>query len=295
MRTHVSPGSVPFASRTVNSSGVKLAARDYGGQGAPLVLMHGAGMEQGSLQPLAGQLRSTFRVISFDFRGHGRSENTPWTLESAVRDVGAVAAAYRLEAPAVAGHSLGGMVAAAYARENSGCRAAINIDGHGRGRLDQYLGYDPAEVSALLDKQQARLDRLTRGPVAVLLRCLLTVLGKRPATSSRTLRQVIQNVDAVDLFAVYRAVRCPLLIFNAVRPEERRAIKLLAGDGVALTRAYRRGLSRDLCQLAANNQLVTVVEVDATHMLIKTHPKLVAERITGFWQQANDGSVAARG
>jgi len=241
-------------------------------------------MEQSSLQPLARQLHSTFRVISFDFRGHGRSDSVPWTFAATVRDVSAVTAAYRLEAPALAGHSLGGMVAAAYAREHPNCPAAINIDGHGRGRVDQYLGYEQAEVRALMHEQQKRLDRLTRGPVAALLRGMLTVLRKRPATSPRALRQVIQAVDSVDLFSLYRDVGCPLLIFNAIRPEERRTVKLLAGSGLALTRAYRRGLSRDLAKLAAANDQVTVVEVDATHMLIKTHPELVAENINAFWQ-----------
>jgi len=275
-----------FTSRNVPGAGVRLATRDYGGQGAPLLLLHGAGMDQRSLEPLASELRTTFRVITFDFRGHGRTSRVPWTFDAAVRDAAAVADAYRLGTPAIGGHSLGGMVAAAYARAHPTCPGAVNIDGHGRGRPGQYVGYSEAEVRALMDKQQRRLEALTRGPAAAALRVLLVMLGKKPAATARTLREVIEEVDQLDPFSIYRDISCPLLIFNATQPEQRRTMKILAGSGLALTRAYRAGLSRDLAALADGNELIDVVEVDATHMLIRTHPELVARHLHSFLNAA---------
>ncbi|MGH7752474.1 MAG: alpha/beta fold hydrolase [Gemmatimonadales bacterium] len=273
-----------FTTRTIDSDGVSLATRDYGGPAPALVLMHGAGMEQGSLEPLVQQLRGAFRVVTFDFRGHGGSDLAPWTFATAVQDLNAVAAAYGLGGPAVGGHSLGGMVAATYGREHPTCPGVINIDGHGRGRVDQYPGYAEVEVRESWDRHQRRLDRLTRGPVGAALRGLLVVLGKKPATTATVLRQVTREVEELDPFARYEQLTCPLLVFNATAEEDRRLLKLLAAKGVALTRAYRQGLRRDLAALAADNPLVQAVEVDARHMLIRTHPELVAKHISDFLQ-----------
>ena len=288
----MSEDAAPFATRTVDSGGVRIATRDYGGQGLPpLLLMHGAGMDQGSLEPLCRELRSSFRVVTFDFRGHGSTEVAPWSLAAAVHDARAVADDYGLGVPVVGGHSLGGMVAAAFAEQHPSCPAAINIDGHGHGRPEQFEGYDEADVRALLHKQQRKVAWLTRGPVALALRGLLTVLGKRPASTPATMREVLGSVETLDLLALYRRVTCPLLVFNAVAADERLVVKLLAGDrGRALARAHRSGIRRDLAELAADHSNVEVAEVEATHMLVRTHPALVAEHVTRFLQ----GRSAAR-
>jgi pimeloyl-ACP methyl ester carboxylesterase len=266
---------------TVDAGGVTLATRDYGGTGPALVLMHGAGMDQTSLAPLAELLRPTFRVVTFDFRGHGASTPAPWTVASAVADVGAVAQAYGVGVPLVGGHSLGGMVALAYAREQPTCPGVINIDGHGRGRVDQYPGYDEAAVRLGWAKQDRRLRRLTSGLPAIAVRALMRALRK-PAVAAETVRQVIAESQALDLFALYRQVTCPLLVFNATAAEDRRVMKLWAGDGVSLARAFRQGLAHDLAALAAERPMTEIATVDATHMLIKTHPELVAQRIRAF-------------
>lgn len=287
---------VTFTTRTIDNGGVLLACRDYGGLGPPLVLMHGAGMEQGSLEPLVRHLRSTFRVVTFDFRGHGSTDLAPWTFESAVSDLGVVAAAHGLGVPAVGGHSLGGMVAAAYGVQHPTCPGVINIDGHGRGHVGQYPGHGEAEVREWWDQQDRRVDRLTRGWVAAALRGLLIVLRKRPATTPETTRQVVHEVRP-DPFALYRQLTCPLLVFNATAPEDRRPMKLLGGKGLALVGAYRQGLGRDLAALAADDPAVEVVELDATHMLIRTHPEPVGRHITAFLQPRpiDDDSTLALG
>ena len=282
--------------RTVLRDGVRLATLDYGGPGlSPLLLMHGAGMEQGSLAPLARLLQSRFRVVTFDFRGHGKTDPAPWTLDNAVQDAAAVAEAHGMGAPAVAGHSLGGMVAAAFAAEHRTCPAAINIDGHGHGRPEQFVGYDESEVQALLDKQQQKVAWLTRGPFAAVLRALLVAAGRRPATTPHTLRQVMHSVAALDLPALYRRVECPLLVFNATGPDERRLVRIIAGTrGLSLARAHREGIGRDLATVAADRPLLEIADVHAAHMLIRTHPQLVADRITDFFDRIEAAPPARR-
>lgn len=271
------------STRTVSARGAALATSDYGGDGPPLVLMHGAGMDQRALAPVASHLRSAHRVVTFDFRGHGGSGRAPWSVATAVQDVRDVAAAYDLQDPAVGGHSLGGMVAVAYGLQQPTCPGVVNIDGHGRGRPDQYPGWDEAQVLQGWTRQDRRVDQLTTGAVAAGLRVLLRVL-RQPTVAVDTVRQVRREVDALDLFAMYRELRCPLLVFNAVATEERRVMRLWAGEGVVLASAYREGLVRDLDVLAAERPRTEVATVDASHMLIRTHTELVARRIATFLQ-----------
>jgi hypothetical protein len=151
--------------------------------------------------------------------------------------------------------------------------------------VDQYPGYDEAEVREWWGVQDRRLAALTTGPGAVLVRSLMLVLRHKPATTSEISRQIRLEVDATDLFALYRQVGCPLLVFNATAAEDGWLRKRLVGKGAALVAAYRLGIGRDLAALAADNPLVSWVEVDATHMVIKTHPELVAEHVTAFLQR----------
>ena len=116
-----------------------------------------------------------------------------------------------------------------------------------------------------------------------MLKGLLLALRK-PTVSSGTVREVRREVDAIDLFALYRQLTCPLLVFNAIATEDCRAMKLWAGQGLLLANAYRQGLRRDLASLADGRPLTEVVTVDAPHMLIRTHTDLVAQHITTFLQ-----------
>ncbi len=63
--------------RTVNSDGVRLAVRDSGGQGKPVVLVHGLGYGQHSWDRVAPRLRTSgLRVLTYDQRGHGASDTS---------------------------------------------------------------------------------------------------------------------------------------------------------------------------------------------------------------------------
>lgn len=268
------------APERVRNGAVVLSTRDLGGNGPPLLLLHGAGADQRSLDALAAELRQDFRVVTVDQRGHGESTAGPWSLDAAVADVEAVVATYELTTPAVVGHSLGGMVAAAYAAEHPDCPGAVNLDGHGLGRVEQYLGIDEAVVRAW----RARQRRLTTAATALLL--VLTPLARAlrtPVPDRRVTRQVLAVVDEVDLLALYRSVTCPLMVVNAVADEDRpNMLRLIGKDGPGMLRAYRAGLQQDLDTLAAGYPNVTALRMDATHLLVTTHAPQVARLVADF-------------
>src|SRR5271154_2044355 len=88
------------------------------GSGPPLILIHGIGASRHSWDGLIQHLKSDFRCVSYDLRGHGRSPlpTPPYTLDDLVEDLEALRRELHLESAHFAGHSLGGMIGPAYAR-----------------------------------------------------------------------------------------------------------------------------------------------------------------------------------
>jgi pimeloyl-ACP methyl ester carboxylesterase len=98
------------------------------GEGPPLVLLHGVTEDSLLWKSIADELSERFRVILVDLRGHGRSgEATDYSPLVMTGDVAAVVRAADVEAPSVVGHSLGGLVATAYASEHD-VHAVVNVD-----------------------------------------------------------------------------------------------------------------------------------------------------------------------
>ncbi len=103
----------------MNGSGpaVRSAYSDVG-EGPPVFLIHGIGASRHSWDGLVEHLKSEFRCISYDLRGHGKSPAPapPYSLADLVCDLEALRAELGIDKAHVLGHSLGGMIAPAYAR-----------------------------------------------------------------------------------------------------------------------------------------------------------------------------------
>ena len=106
------------ADRFVSANGLRLRYRDWGGSGRILIALHGSSAHAHWWDPVAPHLAPRYRVLALDWRGHGRSawpRPPAYRTEDFTADLLAVIEALRLDRPIVAGHSMGGQVAMAFA------------------------------------------------------------------------------------------------------------------------------------------------------------------------------------
>ncbi|MEK7947989.1 alpha/beta fold hydrolase [Pigmentiphaga sp. YJ18] len=92
------------------------------GAGAPVVLIHGVGLDLGMWDELARALDGEFELIRYDMLGHG---GTPLPageaeLDRYVAQLGEVLCAEGLRQPCVVGYSMGGLVAGRFAARHPG-------------------------------------------------------------------------------------------------------------------------------------------------------------------------------
>ena len=111
-------GRGPIESR-VQSGSASLYAREIG-RGQPIIVLHGGpDFDHGYLLPDLDRLQDFARLIYYDQRGRGKSAQNvraeDVTLASDVEDLNNVRQHFRLDAPALLGHSWGAVLALEYA------------------------------------------------------------------------------------------------------------------------------------------------------------------------------------
>lgn len=291
-----------------------LHTHDHGGGGRLLLLLHGAGRSSAGWAATAPRLTGRHRVLAVDLPGHGRSAPArSWDFEQACADLDdTLAAAGATDGVAVAGHSLGGMVAAVYAATRPDrVAAAVDLDGFGWGRPDQYPGVPgdeaarrPAEIGAMsragagarmpagyvadqvaysagLGIPRVRAEAACRASARELPGGAWQLLPELPGAV-----EMLDAMDGLDLFAVFRRVRCPLLLVRALEQPSMPQGPEWLDDLLA---AYGRGLDRDLAALAAREPGVVVEGVAATHAMLLQAPERVAS-LVGHFLARSDGS-----
>ncbi|MCU1397440.1 MAG: alpha/beta hydrolase fold [Acidimicrobiales bacterium] len=114
-------------STTTTADGVRIEYATVG-SGRDLVLVHGLTDSSLTWGPITPLLADHYRVTTLDLRGMGSSgDGAERTALAMVRDVAAVVDAASIADPLVIGHSLGGVVATAYAA-SARVRGVINVD-----------------------------------------------------------------------------------------------------------------------------------------------------------------------
>ncbi|MCU1361994.1 MAG: alpha/beta hydrolase fold [Ilumatobacteraceae bacterium] len=105
-----------------------LLAYERTGSGPALVLIHGITENRESWRPLIQPLAAEYDVVAVDLRGHGDSPaGDAYDPVTMATDVHQTVSELGMSSPLVIGHSLGGVVASAYAAVGRP-RAIINVD-----------------------------------------------------------------------------------------------------------------------------------------------------------------------
>jgi len=114
----------------VDSDGVRLAVRDYGGSGPAVVLVHGHYGNLGSFDYLGPLLVDHgLRAVAYDQRGHGWSERGPVSVATYTADLAAVVQALGLTSPVLYGGSFGTLVCLGFFHARGQARGFISEDG----------------------------------------------------------------------------------------------------------------------------------------------------------------------
>ncbi|MEU8687871.1 alpha/beta hydrolase [Streptomyces sp. NPDC048665] len=135
------------------------------------------------------------------------------------------------------GHSLGGMVAVRYALDHPETPAAVNLDGDGRGRPEQYVGLDPEYVTQRLAEVRGFAAQAAGRVLPA--RDMAAVLGAQ--------RAVAEGLDIPrDLFdeGLRRSLAQRTDSMRWLRPEGESAHQMPAAmDELDLSSLYRRARS----------------------------------------------------
>jgi 3-oxoadipate enol-lactonase len=101
----------------ININSIELAYVCHG-NGTPLVLLHGYPLDHHLWDEAVPLLKGAFDLIIPDLRGFGESTtiDTPYTMDDLASDIAGLLDQLGIQKAAIAGHSMGGYVALAFAR-----------------------------------------------------------------------------------------------------------------------------------------------------------------------------------
>ncbi len=194
----------------VNVNGIDLAYTRHG-QGTPLVLLHGYPLDGSIWSELVPLLQDRFDLIIPDMRGFGESsrEVVPHSLDDYASDIAGLLDRLNIEKTAIAGHSMGGYVALAFARLYPervtglglvASQAAADTPERKQGRYDTVAQIDAKGISVVVESMTPKLtaDEHLRPLVQSIIE------QQRPEGLSDAMRAMAERMNASAMLYTFR-------------------------------------------------------------------------------------------
>lgn len=267
----------------LKANSVRLRYLDWGGSGAPLLLLHGGMQTADCWESFAALARPRFRPIAPDLRGHGSSDADPegrYRLALFIKDIELFIDLLKLKRLAIIGFSLGGLVAINYAAERSEelCGLVIvdigpKLERDGLKRMRERIMAMPAVFDSLeqaVEYMASLNPRRSREKLYARLSCHL----RREQDGKyiwKVDRRFIESwaragADFSYLWGKLPAIKCPALIVRGAESDL---------------------LSRKTCQdmLAAMPQAEFVEISAAGHSVADDNPEAFASEVLSFLER----------
>ncbi len=242
---------------------VELACADVGA-GKPLVLLHGFPLDRSIWRHVTGLLQDHARVILPDLRGYGQSPVTDgvYTMRLLADDLAVLLDRLHLDRVTLAGHSMGGYVALAFAKSYpdrlSGLalvttQAAADLPERAEGRLKLAAEVEKRGSVAVVEASLARYSP----DAAVLEETRQVMLRADPRAVAGSLRGMAQRPDMTGFLP---EVKVPSLV--------------VAGAADELIPPQR---SEEMAGLLPQGKLVMIA--GGGHMVMLESPQVTAEAL----------------
>jgi pimeloyl-ACP methyl ester carboxylesterase len=282
--------------------GVRLHAQLEGPPDAPVtaVLCHGYALTSDSWHFQRAQLSGYARVVSWDYRGHGRSGRgrPPTTIDQLGRDLFTVLEHTAPDRPVVLiGHSLGGMVILALAEQHPelfGDRVrGVALLASAAGPVHASLGLPPRAAAALNRTAlgvASTLDRFQFLPdVSGVAKALTLLLAQRCSFASKAPARLVtflaDTIHTTPLEVVLDLLpQFVVLDKLAALPVLRgvRTLVLAAADDLVTSPEH----SRAMAEAVPGAELVIVP--NAGHAVLLEHPESVNRHLRALLTRASD-------
>ena len=273
--------------------GEQLYVRDVG-EGPPLICCNGVGVSTFFWSYVVEYFRDRYRVILWDYRGHGRSalpaqpETADLSIERFAADLQVVVDKVGLDEPAVLiGHSMGCQVLLQYTVDHPDrVRAVVPMFGTFARPLDTLLDspyskriFDVVHKAALgAGRGGRRWFRPIVGAPWALDMARRTGLVDKHYASRQDLEMYLDHLNQMDPRVFWRTVaQMADHDLTERMPEITQPALVIAAENDLFTPLHR---SRTMAELLPNSELFVIAE--GSHAAIVEHPQTINRRIDRF-------------